>query len=118
MGWDEGPVSLFSRASAEAVGEPTGTTDRFRMLIELDQAQPYEEDTWVGRTVDLGGAQVKVLHPLKRCVVITQSPVDGERDWDGLHALNAVRNNLCLGVIAEVAVPGVVEVGAAVRVLD
>jgi uncharacterized protein YcbX len=108
VGWDEGPVSLVGRASAAAVGGPAGDLARYRMLIELDGTEPYEEDTWVGREVDVGEARVRVTQPLARCVIITRSPATGDRDWDGLKALAAARGNdhVCLGVIAEVVRPG------------
>lgn len=112
VGWDEGPVSILGRASAEAVG---GTRDRarYRMLVEVDGTEPYEEDTWVGRDVGLGTARVHVAHQLQRCAIITQSPATGTKDWDGLHDLAAVRGRdlLCLGVIAEVVIPGRVSLG-------
>lgn len=118
VGWDEGPVSILGRSSAAAIG---GERDkaRYRMLVEVDGTDPYEEDTWVGRQVELGEALVQVTHPLERCVIITQSPATGEKDWEGLHALAAERGPglLCLGVIADVVTPGVVRVGAPVRVL-
>lgn len=115
VGWDEGPVSILGLSSAAAVG---GDRDgaRYRMLVEVDGTEPYEEDTWVGREVQLGGARVRVSHQLQRCAVITRSPATGEKDWDGLHALAQVRGRetLCLGVIAGVVQPGEVRIGSEV----
>lgn len=113
VGWDEGPVSLVGRASVTAVGSPDGQSTRYRMLVELEGTAPYEEDGWVGRRLAVGGARVQVTHRLGRCAVITRSPATGARDWDGLRALGAVRGDagVHLGVIAEVAAPGVVAVG-------
>ena len=117
-GWDEGPVSLLGRSSAVAVGGDRDTA-RYRMLVELEHTAPYEEDTWVGRTVRLGEAVVQVTHPLERCVIITQSPATGEKDWDGLHVLAQERGpDLCLGVIAEVLQPGSVRLGDPVVLAD
>ena len=117
VGWDEGPVSLLGRASAQAVSG-TRDTARYRMLIEIDGTQPYEEDSWVGHQIDIGAARLRVTHLLGRCVIITQSPQTGEKDWEGLHALAALRGpDLCLGVIAEVVAPGTVSVRDRVTVL-
>ncbi|RKS72478.1 hypothetical protein CLV35_2722 [Motilibacter peucedani] len=117
IGWDEGPVSLVSRASAAAVGLPEDEAGpqlrRLRVLVELEGAAPYEEDGWVGRDVRVGAAVVRVSHLLQRCVVIGASPVTGEQDWDGVRRLVQVRGRdlTCLGVIATVVEPGEVGVG-------
>lgn len=120
VGWDEGPVSLLGRASAAAVGGPDPDMARYRMLVEVSGTEAYEEETWVGRQLELGTARVGVTHPLGRCVVITTSPTTGNRDWNGLRALADTRgpDQLRLGVIAEVVRPGHVRVGSQVRVLD
>ena len=112
VGWDEGPVSILGRASAEAVGGERNRA-RYRMLVEVDGIAPYEEDSWVGNDVQLGAARVHVTHQLQRCAIITQSPTTGDKDWDGLNVLAATRGRdlLCLGVIAEVVTPGRVGLG-------
>ena len=124
-GWDEGPVSILGRASVEAVGAPGGKpgspdTARFRMLVEVDGVEPYEEEGWVGRPLRLGEALVRVTHSLERCVVINHSPATGETDWAGVKtlALRRGRDRVCLGVIAQVDRPGEVRVGDAVQVLS
>lgn len=120
VGWDEGPVSILGRASAAAVGGPGGDSRRYRMLVELGGTEPFEEDDWVGTDVALGDAVVRVTHELVRCVIITLSPDSGDTDWDGLHELARLRgrDHLCLGVIADVVVPGEVRVGAPAWVLS
>lgn len=116
VGWDEGPVSILGRASAEAVGGPHRDRARYRMLIELEETQPYEEDTWIGRHIEAGEARLEVTQALVRCVIITQSPATGAADWDGLRELARTRGpELCLGVIAQVVSPGEVRVGSEVH---
>lgn len=123
IGWDEGPVSLLGRASAQAVeapdAHPSSSTARFRMLVEVDGIGAHEEDTWIGRDVRLGNAAVSVSHPPRRCVVINNSPVTGVKDWDGLRILAAHQSphRMCLGVIANVANSGDVSVGDTVEML-
>ena len=119
VGWDEGPVSILGRASAAAVGGEDRDRARYRMLIELEDTTEFEEDGWVGHELGLGAARLKVAQQLVRCVIITQSPTDGRKDWDGLRALADLgRRELCLGVIAEVITPGEVRVGNHVEVFD
>lgn len=124
VGWDEGPVSLLGTASADAVAPPSHpgepSTARFRMLIEVDGTTPYEEDSWVGRRLGLGGTRLRVTHPLERCVYINHSPTTGDRDWDGLKTLLGHRGpaGICLGVIADVEQPGQIRVGDAVELLS
>ena len=54
----------MSRASAVALASASGSerpleTRRFRMQFELDGCEPFEEDTWDGGPVRIGGAVVK-----------------------------------------------------------
>ncbi|RZS89672.1 uncharacterized protein YcbX [Motilibacter rhizosphaerae] len=114
VGWDEGPVSLVSRASTLAVEPPSAPARRFRMLVEVDGPAAYAEDGWVGQELALGAAVVRVTHPLERCVVIEHDPTSGSQDWRGLKRLVADRGAVTLGVIAEVVEPGTVRLGDAV----
>jgi uncharacterized protein len=123
VGWDEGPVSLVSTSSIVAVDAPAGdaasAADRFRMLVEIDDAVAYEEDSWVGRDLRLGDALLRVSHRLGRCVVIDHSPVTGAKDWPGVRTIARTRgpDAVTLGVIAEVLRPGTVRVGDRVDVM-
>jgi uncharacterized protein YcbX len=117
VGWDEGPVSLVSTSSVAGVGAPAedgaARSARFRMLVEVDGTTAYEEDSWVGRDVRLGGATISVSHRLGRCMVIEHSPVTGAKDWRGLRTIARLRgpDTVDLGVIATVRSPGIVRVG-------
>jgi uncharacterized protein len=118
VGWDEGPVSILGAASAAAVAGAERDRRRFRMLVEVEGTEPYEEDRWVGRGLVLGDAAVEVVARLVRCVIITQSPTTGAKDWDGLKVLAEEKGpDLCLGVVAEVTDPGTVAVGDAVQLV-
>lgn len=119
IGWDEGPVSLLGSTSVADVVPPDAPgVERFRMLVELGGTEPYEEDAWVGRQLRLGQALVHVTHPLKRCVVMNRSPVDGAKDHNVLRGIVQRRGrHMCLGVIADVLRPGDVAVGDPVEVV-
>jgi len=117
---DRHPVTLLSTASVEELHRRSGRrldTRRFRMLVELAGCEPHEEDAWAGREVRLGGALVRVLGPVPRCVVTTHHPDTGQADFDTLGAITAYRGpwgpdgKAVFGVAAEVLEPGRVALG-------
>ena len=91
---------------------------RFRMNVELRGCAPHEEDSWAGRPLRVGAAVVRVLAPVPRCVVTTQDPVTGLKDFETLKLIARYRTpmrangrGLPFGMYAEVEVPGVARVG-------
>jgi uncharacterized protein len=118
---DEWPVSLLSRASADALAERTSDdaprdSRRFRMLIELEGCEAHEEDTWDGRRLRVGSALLKVMGPIPRCVVTTQDPDTGVKDFDTLRAIATHRGRggngtLDFGAYGTVLEPGAARVG-------
>lgn len=120
-------VSLVSRASVEHLTDASGTAEpldprRFRMLVELGGCAPHEEDSWVGRRVRIGGAIVRIVEPLVRCVFTEHDPITGEHDFPTLKAIKSARGlserrTLDLGVAGEVVEPGRVWVGDPVEPL-
>lgn len=120
-----GAVSLVSRASVRALARVAGTADvdarRFRMLVELDGvAEAHEEDTWIGETLRLGAALVRVRGHVGRCLVTQRDPETGVTDLPTLDLLRSYRSGLdtseplAFGVYGEVLEPGRVTVGDAV----
>lgn len=85
---DVAAVHLVSAGAASAADAPGGCDPepRANLVLDLD-AGPGAERAWVGRRVRIGGAELQVTKTPKRC----------------------------LGVYAEVLVPGRVEVGDAVQ---
>ena len=93
---------------------------RFRMLFEIDGVEPHEEDGWLGNRVAIGEAVIVPLGDVGRCVVTTRDPDTAVSDLDTLKVLGGYRRDgavepLPFGVYCEVAVPGRVRVGDAVR---
>jgi len=121
---DEAPVSMLSSASVEELGRRAGRFEpvdsrRFRMLIQLDGCNPHQEDGWIGRRVRVGQALVEVSEPVSRCVITTQDPDTGLKDFDTLRQIEAyrglrARKKIDFGVYAAVVEPGVVRVGDSV----
>lgn len=115
------PVTLVSDGSlarvAREAGRDTIDSRRFRMLFELEDCEPREEDTWEGRSFEIGSAVVRVGGPVDRCAVTTRDPETGERDLDTLRLLKNYRGQregdgaVLFGVYACVERPGTVRVG-------
>ena len=117
-------ASVISLASVADVGRHAGDERldprRFRMLIEIDGVEPYEEDTWQGRRVAFGQAVVHIGDRMNRCVMTTLDPDTGEQNAPVLDALaehRKVGTELLLGVSGDVDRPGAIAVGDDVVVL-
>jgi uncharacterized protein YcbX len=121
---DRGPdagVSLISTASIADLARVGGIealdSRRFRMLVEIDGVDPYAEDTWIGRDVQIGEAVVRPRGNIGRCAVTTCDPATAERDFDTLGVLATYRRGiettepLPLGVVGDVMTTGRVCVG-------
>ena len=120
-GNDIEPVTLVSTASVEELtrqGEAAGPLNpgRFRMTMEIDGCTPHEEDGWAGREVRVGEAIIRVGEQVPRCVVTTQDPNTGLRDFPTLKVIKRYRGTtpdqeLPFGVYAQVVQPGLVRLG-------
>lgn len=119
---DRNPVSIVSEASVAELarqgndGRPVDPR-RFRMLVQVAGAErPHQEDEWLGREVRIGEAAIRVTRPDPRCVITTQDPDTGERDFPTLRVIREYRGlrdgrHLDFGVYAEVLTGGTVRVG-------
>ena len=121
------PTSIISDGSLRELAKNAGVDDvdgrRFRMLIDLEDAQAHEEDTWIGRRIGLGDAILRVTKPDARCAITTQDPNTGIRDLDTLRTLISYRGlregkHADFGVLADVEQPGRIRVGDEVTLLD
>jgi uncharacterized protein len=119
-------LTLISLASVRDLGRRGGLdgdgpdSRRFRMTIELEGCEPYEEDSWTGRMVRLGAAVVRVGGGVPRCELTTMHPVTGEKDFPALKVLATYRRLdgvLPLGVYADVVQPGRIRAGDVVDLL-
>jgi MOSC domain-containing protein len=119
-----GDVSLVSTASLAELARHGGQREvdgrRFRMLFELDDCDPHEEDGWVKRHLRIGEAVVYLRNDVGRCAITTQNPETGVPDFDTLRTISAYRDlteneagkkHIPFGVFGEVVEPGRVAVG-------
>jgi uncharacterized protein len=128
-GADVEPVTLVSFASVRDLGERGGydgelDARRFRLNLELEGCEPYEEDRWAGRRIRVGEATIEVRGQVPRCVFTTKHPETGEKDWDTLTQIAKYRpriaggGGLPFGMYARVVAPAEVSVGDVVEPLD
>jgi uncharacterized protein len=119
-------ASVVSRGSLRRLAEQAecDTVDarRFRMLIEVDGVAPHEEDTWVGRRVQIGPASLAMHGHIGRCLITSRDPETAEVDLPTLELLAAYRREidstepLPFGIYGEVLLGGTVRIGDPVTV--
>jgi uncharacterized protein YcbX len=116
--FDDGPVSLIGSASVAAVvreyGEHIDPT-RFRSNIVLRTVEPFVEEQWIGRHVQIGGATLLISMASPRCVMVNEATADLPPQHGVLAAVGRV-NQARLGVVADVLVPGVITTGDFLKV--
>ena len=119
---DRGTVTMVSEASLDELARQAGRDGvdgrRFRMLVDVAGCEPHEEDSWVGGTVRVGEAVVRLHEQVARCAITTQNPETGVPDFDSLREIVRYRGtraadgkNIDFGVFGEVEQPGRVRVG-------
>jgi uncharacterized protein YcbX len=90
---------------------------RFRANVWFSGALAWEEFDWVGKTLQLGGAVLRVTKRTARCAAAEVNPETGERDANPVEELRALYGHADLGVHAEVIDGGKFAVGDAIEVL-
>lgn len=114
--FDDGAVSLIGTASlawCEANLDVDADRRRVRPNVVIETAEPFVEETWLGRVVRIGAVELRVTQRIERCRTV-DLPQDGvPATTQLLKALGRTRD-VCLGVYAEVVRPGRIAVGDAV----
>jgi uncharacterized protein YcbX len=122
------PVSLLGTASLEALREAAGVDEpvdprRFRMLFGVEGTGAHEEDAWVGRRLQIGGAEIELEGNIGRCIVTSRHPDTGVRNLPTLDVIAEYRATveatepLPFGVWGTVVTPGRVRLGDAIEPL-
>lgn len=113
-------ISLIGLASNRALSEYMGvqlSPLRWRANFWIEGLRPFEEREWIGKTVKLGDAVLKIEEPQERCLATTANPATGERDADTLRALSAMHGDKDFGIYATVIEGGTVRHGDTVELL-
>jgi uncharacterized protein YcbX len=116
------PLPVLTTASLRAAAElyPAGEWDvrRFRpnLLVEVDGAA-WLEDGWCGKTVRVGQVELTPVQPCVRCTMVTRPQPELGCDLDIYRTL-ARQHDGTLGVWSTVQLPGTVQVGDAVEIVQ
>ena len=120
--FDEACISIISLGTVHCVERESGRhvdLRRFRpnVVIETDSAEPFEEDSWVGRTLMFGegnnAASLRVTMRDERCVMVNLDPYTAARDSEVLKTVARMNENYA-GVYGTVVRAGELRVGQVV----
>jgi uncharacterized protein YcbX len=119
--YDSQHLSLFSLATLQSLALETGTAidmRQFRSNIYMDVAggEPFSEDGWLGRIVQIGTAVLSITKKDTRCMMINLDPDSAVQDPQVLRAV-ARNHNEQAGIYANVMVPGIMRAGDTMRTL-
>ncbi len=113
-------VSLINLASLRDYEAKVGARRhrrRFRANVWFNGATPWSELQWVGRTIQLGGALLRVNKRITRCAATQVNPETAQRDADPVEELQRLYGHSDLGIHAEVIEGGRFALGDGVEVL-
>ncbi len=117
--YDSQSLSILTTASIAKLSELTGLElqpQRFRpnILIEASSPQPFQEDTWIGKSLRFGmqspGVCVDVNQGIDRCVMVNLDPEKADSNPNVLKQVFQSHQNI-FGVYASIHTPGVLRVG-------
>jgi uncharacterized protein YcbX len=124
--FDDASVSVISRSTIATICREAGVeldTRRFRanVVLDTDDAEPFDEDTWVAGRLVFGdtesGPAVSVTARDVRCMMINLDP-DTAKQEDGRVLKSVVRlNSNNAGVYGTVVQTGTIHVGQSVNLL-
>lgn len=88
---EAGQVTLHSRetisSAAAALRDPKLSEHRFRSNIAIEGLEAWAEQSWVGRSIRIGGVEFDVVKPKVRCLATHANPSTGERDLQVMQQL-------------------------------
>ena len=84
---------------------------RFRGNIWLSGLDPWIELNWIGSKIVIGGVELEVVEPIKRCNATKTNEKTGVRDADTLSALDKNFGHKNFGVYCKVVSSGLLRVG-------
>ena len=112
-------ISILNLASVRELGSRIGAAVdpvRFRANLLIDGLPEWEEFTWPGRHIKIGGATLEVIDPIRRCAATCVNPATAERDLKIPTFLMESYGHMNTGIYARVIGGGEIAVGDEVSV--
>ncbi|MEO0914990.1 MAG: MOSC domain-containing protein, partial [Pseudomonadota bacterium] len=89
---------------------------RFRANLWAEGTAPWEEFSWIGKTLTIGDAELRITERIDRCAATMANPETGAPDTDTLKLLSDHWGHQDFGVFAEVTKPGKIKPGDLITV--
>lgn len=113
-------ISLINMASHRDVSVQVGqklSHLRWRGNLILENLEPWEEMSWVGKKIRVGLAELEIREAITRCKATTANTETGEIDADTLGALQDGWGHQQIGVYGIVTKTGDIHTGDSVEVI-
>lgn len=104
-------ISLINQASIDDLSDRLGyfvDVRRFRPNLVFTGVPAWAELDWIGKTFEVGTAQIAIAAPINRCLNIDVNPETGESDRSIFAALQSQLGHRQTGVLATVTHSGTV----------
>ncbi len=119
--WDyvDTPISIINAESVRAAGKAMGEELdplRFRGNIVISGLPAWQEFSWMGKRVRIGGVELDVHRPIDRCPTPGVNPQTGERDIPVTPGLNEHFGHIYCGMYARPVSGGKIRQGDSISV--
>jgi GntR family transcriptional regulator/MocR family aminotransferase len=112
-------ISVINLASVRALSHDLGCEIdpmRFRANLYIDDAEPWAEFDWIGKSIELGQTQLVVDRRNTRCAATNVNPKTAERDQTLPKSLRNLYGHCDMGVYVKVARGGRINCGDEIKV--
>ena len=110
-------IGLPSLKALEQAADAPRHPLRFRANLYLTDLNPWVEFGWIGRTLAIGSARLRVTKRIDRCAATCVNPETKRRDANPVKELMVHFGHVDCGVYAEVTEGGPIAPGDAMRLL-
>jgi len=112
-------ISLINLASHRALEAHLGielSPLRWRGNLLVGGLEPWEEMSWVGKTLRIGEAELEVVEPIGRCAATEANPETGKRDVETVKGLYSGFGHTRCGIYLTVSTGGEIMEGMEIGV--